>query len=98
MASRAITTTDWRAAFRRSLHRAASMIGAGVLFLLLLFLALSLVSYTRTDPSSSTAASGDDLQNWMGASGAWASDRVLTLLGWPGLLLLALLYISPRKL
>ncbi len=98
MASRAMTTTDWRAAFRRSLHRAASMIGAGTLFLLLLFLALSLVSYTQTDPSPSTAASGDDLRNWMGASGAWASDRVLTMLGWPGLLLLPLLYISARKL
>ena len=39
------------------------------LFALLVFLTLALASYTQTDPSPSPAASGDDIRNWMGASG-----------------------------
>ena len=91
-------TTDWRAAFRRSLRRAAQMAGAGVLLAALVFLALALVSYTQTDPSPSTAAAGDDIGNWMGASGAWAAERVLFLFGLTAVLLLPLLYVGARKL
>jgi DNA segregation ATPase FtsK/SpoIIIE, S-DNA-T family len=98
MASRAGAAPDWRAAFRRSFRRATHMAGAGLLFALLIFLTLSLASYTQTDPSPSTAASGDDIRNWMGASGAWASERALNLLGLPAVLLLPLLYISARRL
>ena len=98
MASRAGTAPDWRAAFRRSFRRATHMAGAGILFALLVFLTLALASYTQTDPSPSTAASGDDIRNWMGASGAWASERALNFLGIPAVLLLPLLYISARRL
>ncbi len=106
MASRAMNSNksitrgkaDWRATFRHSMHRAAQMAGAVVLFALLIFLSLSIVSYTQTDPSPSTAASGDDVRNWMGASGAWAADRVLFLFGLPSIFLLPLLYIGARKL
>ncbi|MEP4783540.1 MAG: DNA translocase FtsK 4TM domain-containing protein, partial [Erythrobacter sp.] len=89
---------DWRATFRRSAHRALQVTGAIALFSLLIFLTLSLVSYTQTDPSPSTAASGDDVRNWMGMTGAWAADRVLFLFGIPAILLLPLIYISARKL
>ncbi|MEP2550123.1 MAG: DNA translocase FtsK 4TM domain-containing protein, partial [Marinomonas sp.] len=89
---------DWRAAFRRSMSRALQMTGAVILFCLLIFLTLSIVSYTQTDPSPSTAASGDDVRNWMGMNGAWAADRALYLFGIPAILLLPLLYISARKL
>jgi len=106
MASRAmsnnktITTgkADWRATFRHSMNRAAQIAGALILFAVLIFLTLSLVSYTQTDPSSSTAASGDDIRNWMGASGAWAAERVLLLFGLPAIFLLPLIYIGARKL
>jgi S-DNA-T family DNA segregation ATPase FtsK/SpoIIIE len=102
MASRAITTrkssAEWRAGLRRSLRRAAQMTGAGVLLAGMAFLALSLVSYTQTDPSPSTAAAGTEIANWMGASGAWVADRVFFIFGLPGVLLLPLLYISARKL
>ena len=91
-------TTDWRAAFRRSLRRAAQMAGAGVLLGCAVFLTLALVSYTQTDPSPSTAAAGDDIGNWMGASGAWAAERVLFLFGLTSVLLLPLLYVGARKL
>ena len=56
MASRAGAAPDWRAAFRRSFRRATHMAGAGLLFVLLVFLTLALASYTQTDPSPSTAA------------------------------------------
>ncbi|MEO0588935.1 MAG: DNA translocase FtsK 4TM domain-containing protein [Pseudomonadota bacterium] len=107
MASRAVTTrqagkrpptADWRAGLRRSIRRASQMAGAGALLLALFFLALALVSYTHTDPSLSTAASGDQIGNWMGLAGAWVADAVLLAFGVPSLLLLPLLYVSARKL
>ncbi|MFZ1742211.1 MAG: DNA translocase FtsK 4TM domain-containing protein [Pontixanthobacter sp.] len=101
MATRAVANskaTDWRAAFRRSLRRAVQMVGSGVLFSAMVFLALSLASYTQTDPSPSTAAASNAVANWMGSAGAWASERVLFLFGPPGVLLLPLLYVFARKL
>ena len=101
MASRAVGKSqkaDWRAAWRRSMRRAAQMFGATVLFATMVFLALSLASYTQTDPSPSTAAATSEVSNWMGVSGAWAAERVLFLFGLPSILLLPLLYIFARKL
>ncbi|WP_394269273.1 DNA translocase FtsK [Qipengyuania sp.] len=98
MATRAGAQPDWRAAFRRSLRRALHMTGALLLLLLLAFLALALASYTQTDPSGSTAASGTEIANWMGASGAWAAERVLLFFGLPSMLLLPMLWISARRL
>ena len=98
MATRAGAKPDWRAAFRRSLRRATHMAGSGLLFALLLFLALALASYTQTDPSPSTAADGTTIGNWMGLSGAWASERAYFIFGLPALLLLPLLWISARRL
>ena len=103
MATRAMNTrkqptADWRIGLRRSIRRAAQMTGAGVLLMAMVFLALSLASYTQTDPSPSTAAAPDQVANWMGSWGAWVSDRVLFAFGLPGVLLLPLLYISARKL
>ena len=98
MASRAGAKPDWRAAFRRSLRRATHMAGAAFLLFMLVFLALSLASYTQTDPSASTAAAGTQVANWMGASGAWIGERAYFYFGLPALLLLPLLWISARRL
>ena len=103
MATRAMNTrkptqADWRVGLRRSIRRAVQMTGAGVLFVTMIFLGLALASYTQTDPSPSTAANPAEVSNWMGAWGAWASDRVLFAFGLPGVLLLPLLYVSARKL
>ncbi|MBD3729077.1 MAG: DNA translocase FtsK 4TM domain-containing protein [Sphingomonadales bacterium] len=101
MASRAIGKApplDWRAAFRRAMRRALEMAGAAVLLAAAIYLALALVSYTQTDASSSTAAAGTDIRNWMGASGAWVAERTLYLFGLTGVLLLPLLYVGARKL
>ena len=96
-AARRAGQPDWRVALRRAIRRASEIGGAIVLFAAMVFLALALVSYHQTDPSASTAA-GEDVRNWMGASGAWAAERVLFLFGWAGLLLLPMLYVMARKL
>ncbi len=100
MATRAISNSqpDWRATFRRSLRRAGQMAGAAVLFGLMLFLGLALFSYSQTDPSPSTAAGTGAIANWMGASGAWAAERVWFLFGLSGVLILPMLYVFARKL
>ncbi len=98
MATRALTASDWKAAFRRSVRRALQIGAATLLAVSTLFLGLALASYTQTDPSASTAASGNQVANWMGASGAWIADSVLMAFGLPAILLLPLLYISARKL
>lgn len=100
MATRARTPqqqSDWKAAFRRSLARVLQMAGACLLFGLMLFLALALVSYDQSDPSPSTAA-GPVIANWMGAAGAWAADRAYWSFGLVSLLFLPLLYAWGRKL
>ena len=89
---------DWRVAFRRSLRRSAQIVGAGILILTLIFLALSMASYTQTDPSRSTAASSDAVENWMGESGAWAADLILGIFGITSILILPLLYIGTQTL
>lgn len=98
MATRAHPKPDWKATFRRSLARAGEMIGAGLFAALALFLALALASYSQTDPSGSTAASGAHIANWMGSPGAWVSDKVLGWFGLPAVLLLPLLYVAARRL
>ncbi|BBC71166.1 DNA translocase FtsK [Altererythrobacter sp. B11] len=100
MASRAIARsqpTDWRAAFRRSLARAMQLAGGALLFAGMIFLAVSLITYTQTDPSPSTAAGGE-IGNWMGRPGAWLADRALVSFGLVSALFLPLLYAFASKL
>jgi DNA segregation ATPase FtsK/SpoIIIE, S-DNA-T family len=101
MATRAMTRAqppDWRAAFRRSLARAGQLAGAVVLSLALVFLALSMASYTQTDPSFSTAAGAGEVGNWMGVPGAYAADGAFFVFGLVAMLLLPMLYAFARKL
>ncbi|HSG56404.1 MAG TPA: DNA translocase FtsK 4TM domain-containing protein, partial [Paracoccaceae bacterium] len=88
---------DWKAAFRRSLARVCQRSGSVILFALMVFLALALISYSQTDPSPSTAA-GEVISNWMGRSGAWAAERALWSFGIVSVLFLPLLYAFARKL
>ncbi len=100
MASRAIVKAypaDWRATFRRALARAGQMLGSALLFGAMVFLILSLVSYSQTDPSPSTAA-GDQVSNWMGRTGAWVADSAFMSFGIVSVLLIPLLYAFARKL
>ncbi len=88
---------DWKAAFRRSLARVCQRSGSVILFALMVFLALAMISYSQTDPSPSTAA-GAVISNWMGRSGAWAAERALWSFGLVSVLFLPLLYAFARKL
>ncbi|MXO70844.1 FtsK/SpoIIIE family DNA translocase [Alteraurantiacibacter buctensis] len=100
MATRARSSAnaaDWKAAFRRSLARVLQMSGACLLFGLMAFLALAMLSYDQSDPSPSTAA-GPVISNWMGAAGAWAADRAFWSFGLVSVLFLPLLYAWGRKL
>ncbi|MEJ2407999.1 MAG: DNA translocase FtsK 4TM domain-containing protein [Novosphingobium sp.] len=94
---RRIAKPDWRAVLKRSLRRATELSGAVALFALMLYLTLALVSYHQTDPSASTAAGGE-VQNWMGATGAWTAERALFLFGPVSCLFLPMLYVFARKL
>ncbi len=93
-----IAAPNWRAVLRRSLRRSSEIGGALLLFAGMIFLALALASYHQTDPSSSTAAAGGAVQNWMGPLGAWAAERALFLFGPVAVLLLPLFYVFARKL
>jgi S-DNA-T family DNA segregation ATPase FtsK/SpoIIIE len=102
MATRASTRrrtvrTDWRAVLRRAVRRSSELASAVLLFGVMVFLALALVSYRQTDPSASTAA-GSEVLNWMGPLGAWTAERALFLFGPVSVLLLPLLYVFARKL
>ncbi len=94
---RAAKAADWRAILRRSFRRSAELIGAALLFAMMIALGLALATYTQTDPSGSTA-SGSPVENWMGLPGAWAAERVLLFFGMPSVLLLPLLYVFARRL
>ncbi len=96
-ARNAQNTSDWKAAFRRSLARVCQRSCSVILFAGMVFLALALVSYSQTDPSPSTAA-GDVVGNWMGRAGAWAAERALWSFGLISVLFLPLLYAFARKL
>src|SRR6185312_1077042 len=48
---------------------------------LCVFLVMSLVSYSRHDPSWTHAAQVDRIANWAGRVGAWTSDIALLLFG-----------------
>ena len=93
----AASSASWRIVLRRSLSRAAELLGAVALFGAMVFFALALVSHNQTDASFSTAAGGE-VHNWMGAPGAVAADAGLLLFGPVCVLFLPLLYVFARKL
>ena len=61
--------TDWRNVMRQSLARSGTLIGAVLLGLATLALAVALLTHSMSDPSFSTAAGGP-YKNWVGSVGA----------------------------
>ena len=57
-------------------------------------LALTLTTYTPSDPSWSVSVSGEDTQNWGGVVGAHAADVLLSLLGYSAYLLCLIAVIA----
>ncbi|MBW0143955.1 DNA translocase FtsK 4TM domain-containing protein [Sphingomicrobium sp. B8] len=59
--------------------------------------ALAMISHDGTDPSLSTAAGGPT-QNWLGPTGAYASDLALLLFGFASLLALPVLALNGLRM
>jgi DNA segregation ATPase FtsK/SpoIIIE, S-DNA-T family len=71
---------NWRIIFKQSLTRSAALLGSIALWIAIIIVALSLISYHRSDGSFSTAA-GAGTQNLLGSFGAWIADAMLFILG-----------------
>jgi len=86
----------WRDAMKAGAKRSGAMIGATILFVLMIAIAVALVSYSHADPSFSTAAGGP-VANRLGSGGAMLADLLLTMFGVPVAMLLPLgLIVSVR--
>ena len=79
MASRAQPIL-WRETMKAGAVRSGRVIGAAVLFVLTLLLALALASYHPGDQAINTA-SGERPGNLLGLPGAWLADLLLMLAG-----------------
>ncbi len=71
---------DWRDALRASLKRFAVRTWGALLLGVSLAGAVALATHSGNDPSLSTAAGGPP-GNWLGSTGAYASDALLLLFG-----------------
>ncbi len=58
------------------------------------YLMLALTSYSPSDPGWSSTGSRDDIQNTVGASGAWLADVLFSLLGYIAFLLPAVIVLK----
>ncbi len=86
----------WRDAMKAGAKRSGAMIGATILFLGIILIAVALLSYSPADPSFSTAAGGP-VANKLGAPGALLADALLTIFGVAVAMLLPLgLIVSVR--
>jgi len=86
----------WRDAMKAGAKRSGAMIGATILFVAIIVIAIALASYSPADPSFSTAAGGP-VANKLGSGGAMLADLLLTIFGVPVAMLLPLgLIISVR--
>ena len=88
---------NWREIMRLSLLRSGALIGAVAIGLASIFLFLALVSYSPSDPAFNTAAASVD-HNWMGISGSYIADLLLSLIGLPVILFLPLMLILANRL
>ncbi len=86
----------WRDAMKAGAKRSGAMIGATILFVAIIVIAIALISYSPADPSFSTAAGGP-VANKLGSGGAMLADLLLTIFGVPVAMLLPLgLIVSVR--
>jgi hypothetical protein len=72
----------WRDGVKRGAKRSGTLLGGSILVVLGLVALVALASYRPGDPSFNTASAGP-VSNWMGWSGAYGADLLLSLFG-PG--------------
>ena len=84
---------DWRDALRDAVRRFAVRTVGALLIGVSLAGAVALVTHSPTDPSLSTAAGGPPA-NWLGMTGAYASDLLLLLFGLGAVLFLPVIALA----
>jgi S-DNA-T family DNA segregation ATPase FtsK/SpoIIIE len=84
---------DWRDALRDAVRRFAVRTVGALLIGVSLAGAIALVTHSPTDPSLSTAAGGPPA-NWLGMTGAYASDLLLLLFGLGAVLFLPVIALA----
>jgi DNA segregation ATPase FtsK/SpoIIIE, S-DNA-T family len=87
----------WRDGVKKGIRRSGTLIGGATLIVAALLSAAALVNYRPSDPSFNTAAAGP-VKNWLGSTGAYGSDLLLSLWGPPAALLLPLMVILGLRL
>jgi DNA segregation ATPase FtsK/SpoIIIE, S-DNA-T family len=87
----------WRQLMRQSILRSGALAGAIALALFAIFYALSVLSYSPSDPAFNSAAQVVR-HNWMGQTGAYVGDAALFLFGLPAILILPLILIFAQRL
>ena len=88
---------DWRDALRESLRRIFVRLTGALLLGLALAGAVALATHSSTDRSLSTAAGGEPA-NWLGSSGAYASDLLLLLFGIGSVLFVPVIAIAGLRM
>ena len=88
---------DWRDALREAVRRFAVRTWGLMLVAVSLAGAVALASHSATDPSLSTAAGGPPV-NWLGTSGAYASDALLLLFGIGSVLFLPVIAVAGLRM
>src|SRR5436190_40907 len=88
---------DWRDALREAVRRFAVRAWGVLLIAVSAAGAVALASHNPTDPSLSTAAGGPPA-NWLGSSGAYASDAMLLLFGIGSVLFLPVIAIAGLRM
>ena len=88
---------DWRDALRESARRLAVRTWGVLLLAVSVSGAVALASHNPTDPSLSTAAGGPPT-NWLGSTGAYASDALLLLFGIGAVLFLPVIAIAGLRM
>jgi S-DNA-T family DNA segregation ATPase FtsK/SpoIIIE len=96
-AGRQTRLAQWRTGVKRGAQRTTQCLFGGGLVVAALGLAAALVSYRPSDPSLNTSAAGP-VKNWLGTTGAYGSDLLLTLFGPAAGLLLPLLVVIGLRL
>ena len=88
---------DWRDALHASVKRLARRTWGALLVGIALAGAVALATHSPNDPSLSTAAGGPP-SNWLGSSGAYASDALLLLFGLGSILFLPVIAIAGLRM
>ena len=88
---------DWRDALSASLRRLALRSWGALLVGISVAGALALATHSSTDPSLTTAAGGPPV-NWLGSTGAYASDALLLLFGLGSALFLPVIALAGLRM